>query len=174
MSRMDQQGREQKKNFHRGERPARSGARPHSRDGARKKSFGGGNRSAKRPAPKKNVSQGPSARDVALKALKNVFRDNAYASQALDRELNAAKLSEEDRRLAASMFYFALENRLRIQSLISARVQNRPDPEIMDILTLAAAQILFMDRIPDHAAVDEAVKQTRRARRESMTALVPS
>lgn len=172
MSRMDQQGREQKKNFHRGERPARSGARPHSRDGAQKKSFGGGNRSAKRPAPKKNVSQAPSARDVALKALKNVFRDNAYASQALDRELNAAKLSEEDRRLAASMFYFALENRLRIQSLISARVQSRPDPEIMDILTLAAAQILFMDRIPDHAAVDEAVKQTRRARRESMTALV--
>ena len=99
--------------------------------------------------------------DQALKALKNVFRDNAYASQALDRELSAAKLSDDDRRLAASMFYFTLENRLRIQSLISTKVQSRPDPEIMDILTLAAAQILFMDKIPDHAAVDEAVKQVR-------------
>jgi len=125
-----------------------------------------------RPEKKPFVPQGPSARDVALKALKNVFRDNAYAAQALDRELSNAKLSDDDRRLASSMFYFTLENRLRIQSLISTKVQSRPDPEIMDILTLAAAQILFMDKIPDHAAVDEAVKQTRKARRESMTALV--
>lgn len=138
--------------------------KPYNRDGERKP-FG-------RPAPKPHMPPQPSARDVALKALRNVFRDNAYASQALDRELSAVHLSDEDRRLTASMFYFTLENRLRIQSLISTKVQSRPDPEIMDILTLAAAQILFMDKIPDHAAVDEAVKQTRKARRESMTALV--
>jgi len=191
---MDQQGKQEKKNFGGGEKkPFRKDGqkKPYSRDGKKgfdrdgKKNFGRDgkkpyNRDGKRsegkrfdkPAPKKHISQGPSARDVALKALKNVFRDNAYASQALDRELSVAKLSDDDRRLTASMFYFTLENRLRIQSLISTKVQSRPDPEIMDILTLAAAQILFMDKIPDHAAVDEAVKQTRKARRESMTALV--
>ena len=109
---------------------------------------------------------------MALRALKNVARDSAYAAQALDRELSAVQLPDGDRRLAASLFYFTLENRLHIEHCILSRVKARPEPEIMDILSLAAAQILFMDKIPDHAAVDEAVKQTRRARREGMTALV--
>ena len=121
----------------------------------------------KRPAPK-----GPTARDAALNALRFVARDGAYAAQALDRALRDVQLSESDRRLAASIFYFALENRLRIETCLLAKLKERPEPEIMDILCLAAAQILFMDRVPDHAAVDEAVKQTRRARRERMTALV--
>ena len=124
----------------------------------------------RRPAPAKPA--GPSARDVALRALRNVARNDAYAAQALDRELSAARLSDEDRRLASSVFYFTLENRLRIEHVLAARLKTRPEPEVMDILCIAAAQILFMDRIPDHAAVDEAVKQTRRAGRDGLTALV--
>ena len=124
----------------------------------------------RRPAPTKPA--GPSARDVALRALRNVARNDAYAAQALDRELSAAHLSDEDRRLASSVFYFTLENRLRIEHVLAARLKTRPEPEVMDILCIAAAQLLFMDRIPDHAAVDEAVKQTRRAGRDGLTALV--
>ena len=124
----------------------------------------------RRPAPAKPA--GPSARDVALRALRSVARNDAYAAQALDRELNAAHLSDEDRRLASSVFYFTLENRLRIEHVLAARLKTRPEPEVMDILCIAAAQLLFMDKIPDHAAVDEAVKQARRAGREGLTALV--
>ena len=124
----------------------------------------------RRPVPSKPA--GPSARDVALRALRNVARNDAYAAQALDRELSAAHLSDEDRRLASSVFYFTLENRLRIEHVLAARLKTRPEPEVMDILCIATAQILFMDKIPDHAAVDEAVKQTRRAGRDGLTALV--
>ena len=86
----------------------------------------------RRPAPAKPA--GPSARDVALRALRNVARNDAYAAQALDRELSAAHLSDEDRRLASSVFYFTLENRLRIEHVLSARLKTRPEPEVMDIL----------------------------------------
>ena len=37
---------------------------------------------------------------------------------------------------------------------------------------VAAAQLLFMDRVPDHAAVDEAVKQARASGREGLSGLV--
>ena len=131
------------------------------------KKFEGKPRTDKKPAPYQ-----PTARDVALKALKNVARENAYASQALDRALTDVKLSDDDRRLAAGIFYFTLENRLRIEKLISSFVKERPENDVVDILCIAVAQLIFMDKIPDHAAVDEAVKQTRRARKETMTALV--
>ena len=130
------------------------------------------NTNDRRPGPRGKRPQGPTARDVALNALRFVARDGAYAAQALDRALRDVQLGENDRRLAASIFYFALENRLRIETCLLARMKDRPEPEIMDILCIAAAQILYMDRVPDHAAVDEAVKQTRRAKRERMTALV--
>ena len=151
---------------------ARTGKR--SAGGARTdRKPGSGARTGAKPAGgAQRSAQNPTARDVALRALRDVARDNAYAAQALDRELSAARLSEEDRRLAAGLFYFTLENRLRIEHCLLARMKERPEPEIMDILSLAAAQILFMDRVPDHAAVDEAVKQTRAARRERQTALV--
>ena len=144
----------------------------------------GGANAAKtrRPAPKprgtkpdnapkpKNV--GPSARTVALRALQDVARGDAFAAQALDKAFQGAKLSPEDRRLAASLFYFAVENRLYIETMLGKFLDGRPEPVVNDILHIAAAQLLFMDRVPDHAAVDEAVRQTRAAGREGLTGLV--
>ena len=99
-------------------------------------------------------------------------RGGAYASQALDRALENTKLSPEDRRLAAGLFYAAVENRLRLEWTLGRMMATKPEPVVGDILTLAAAQLLFMDRIPDHAAVDEAVKQVRRAGRAGLDGLV--
>ena len=110
-----------------------------------------------------------SARDAALRALQDVVRGDAYASQALDRRLEEARLKPEDRRLAAGLFYSAVENRLYIEHMLSGFLDQRPEPVVNDILHIAAAQLLFMDKVPDHAAVDEAVKQVRAARREGFT-----
>ena len=148
----------------------RFGDAPHGEHRPEARSFGAprGDRMRRpnRPAPQK------SARDVALKALGDVVGNGAYAAQALDRALSEAKLSDEDRRLAASLFYFAIENRLQIEWALGKLLQTRPEPMVADILHIAAAQILFMDRIPDHAAVDEAVKQTRAAGRDGLSGMV--
>ena len=148
----------------------RFGDAPHGEHRPEARSFGAprGDRMRRpnRPAPQK------SARDVALKALGDVVGNGAYAAQALDRALSESKLSDEDRRLAASLFYFAIENRLQIEWALGKLLQTRPEPMVADILHIAAAQILFMDRIPDHAAVDEAVKQTRAASRDGLSGMV--
>ncbi|MCQ2437095.1 MAG: 16S rRNA (cytosine(967)-C(5))-methyltransferase RsmB [Clostridia bacterium] len=122
---------------------------------------------AKTDAPKPVKKQGGDPRIAALKAVEDVINNGAYASQALDRALSAGKLADADRRLAASLFYTAIENRLCIDAVLK-RLSQADDTEafVHNVLSLAAAQILFMDRIPDHAAVDEAVKTVRRTGRE--------
>jgi len=112
------------------------------------------------------------ARRVALNALADVNRVDAYAALALDKRLREAKLSGEDRRLATSIFYAAVENRLNIQYVLKDFMKTKPEPVVEDILHIACAQILFMDRIPAHAAVDEAVKQTRAFGREEAAGFV--
>ena len=125
-------------------------------------------RNERRTVPQKLCSP----REVALKAVQDVVRGDAYAAQALDRQLQNSALKPEDRRLAASIFYFAVENRLYIETMLKGFMESKPEPVVLDILHVAAAQILFMDKIPDHAAVDEAVKQVRACRREGFTGLV--
>ena len=123
-------------------------------------------------SPKGKREPRVTARDAALRALQDVVRSDAYAAQALDRQLDEARLKPDDRRLAASLFYTAVENRLYIEYQLGRFLEQRPEPIINDILHIAAAQLLFMDRVPDHAAVDEAVKQVRATRKEGYTGLV--
>ena len=124
------------------------------------------------PQGKPAAPKGPGPRDVALNALRDVVHSDAYASQALDRQLTEARLRPDDRRLAASVFFTAVENRLYIDAMLGQLMATKPEPLIADILHIAAAQILFMDRVPDHAAVDEAVKQARAMKRDSLSGLV--
>ena len=126
----------------------------------------------KKPFEKKPMPKGPDARRVALNALTDVNRMDAYASLALDKRLREARLSGDDRRLATSIFYAAVENRLNIEYVLSAFVSVKPDQLIEDILHIACAQILFMDKIPAHAAVDEAVKQARAMGKDEATGFV--
>lgn len=112
-------------------------------------------------------------RKLALRALIDVNRSGAYANLALDTQLKGTRnLSFEDRRFAAAIFYAALENKLRIEWVLKQFVAKMPDRSVEDVLHIAAAQLLFLDRVPDHAVVDEAVKQARALGKESFTALV--
>lgn len=120
----------------------------------------------------KPAFKGPDARRVALSALQDVNRFDAYAALALDKRLRESRLSPDDRRLATSIFYQAVENRLNIEYVLNSFVSVKPDAVIEDILHIACAQILFMDKIPPHAAVDEAVKQARALGKDEATGFV--
>lgn len=111
--------------------------------------------------------QGPSARSVAAFALERVERDGAYAAAALDTEIERhPQLDARDRALATELVYGVLRTRgalaARLQALASRGLPT--DTRIRLPLLVAAYQLLLLDRVPPHAAVDEAVKQIRAAR----------
>ena len=112
------------------------------------------------------------ARMLALMALQDVFREDAYASLALNRRLRESAASPDDKKLATFIFYAAVENRLLITYILNQFIERTPDPVVEDVLHIAIAQLMFMDRIPEHAAVDEAVKMTRRLGRDEQAGFV--
>lgn len=121
-----------------------------------------GHGSATRGPRPHTAQSGLNARRLALDVLTDVREKGAYASLALGERLRAAHLSPEDRRLATGLVYGTLENQLQIDYALD-RLMDRPtrEPVQRDILRMGAYQILFLDRVPDSAAVDEAVKLTR-------------
>ncbi len=105
------------------------------------------------------------ARAVALVVLERVRRGDQFVNDSLDLELRRAALSSLDRALATELCYGVLRRRGTIDyylDQVSARPTGRIDPPLLDVLRLGAYQLLFLDRIPEHAAVSEAVAAARR------------
>ena len=100
------------------------------------------------------------ARVCAYKVLKSVSVGGAFSPRALDAEIKAAELSEQDAALAANIVYGTLERESLLDAYIRRELtrKGRPRPEIAVILRLSAYQILFCDKIPAYSAINEGVE----------------
>jgi 16S rRNA (cytosine967-C5)-methyltransferase len=103
-----------------------------------------------------------TARDVARRVLERVAK-GAWATPALDGELERARLADRDRRLATELVYGVLRHQLRLDHALAAHADlGRTPPRVVLALRVAAYQILFL-RVPGYAAVDDAVDAARAA-----------
>ncbi|HVP29055.1 MAG TPA: 16S rRNA (cytosine(967)-C(5))-methyltransferase RsmB [Myxococcota bacterium] len=129
--------------------PGRTGARPHR---GRPRGRGAGPR--RRGAP-------TLARLLALRVLLRVERTRAYADLALHAALSQSSLVGADRALVTELVYGTLRWRGRLDFLL-AKVLDREleklEPTVVAALRLGAYQIVFSERIPASAAVDESVR----------------
>lgn len=103
--------------------------------------------------------EGLPARRTALKVIRQVMEEGAYASLALDAALKNSGLSGADRRLVSRLVYDTLDRMIWLDRALS-RVMAKPDTDIKlkNILRLGACQILLEDRIPESAATNLCVQ----------------
>lgn len=121
-------------------------------------------RPSENPHPKPSASatkRASPAREIALDVLEKV-RLGKFAEHVLSDRLRQASLKPEDRALATELVYGVLRWRDRLDAVLN-RCLERPETKapyrVRQILRLAVYQILLLDRVPDHAAVDQAVIQ---------------
>ena len=104
-------------------------------------------------------------RDLALGALIRLTRDAGFSSSILDRLFRAnPNLDDRDRAFVSQLVQGVVRWRLRLDWIIGQAAHfplDRIDPPVLDILRLALYQIFFLNRIPESAAVNEAVKQAK-------------
>jgi len=106
------------------------------------------------------------ARRIALKVLGRVERERAFAAAALEAELKDVA-DVRDASLATELVYGALRYRPWLDALLagaSSRGLDRLDPLALDALRVAAYELAFLDRVPAHAVLNEAVREIRRVR----------
>jgi 16S rRNA (cytosine967-C5)-methyltransferase len=109
------------------------------------------------------------ARSAAFDILLRVEREDAYASELLHSS-RYAELSSADHGLATELVMGVLRWRSLLDNRIaehSSKKLLRVDPEVLTALRLAAYQLLFLDRVPERAAVHESVDLVKRARKRS-------
>lgn len=102
-------------------------------------------------------------RKTALEALERFRRDGAWSRQVLNSLTKRNALNERDSALAARLFYGVLQNLDFCDHCIHQYAKSKLEPKVRDILRLGVYQILFMDRIPDSAAVSQSVHICRQS-----------
>jgi len=112
------------------------------------------------------VSGVSPARRVAAAVLRRVEQDGAYADRALAAEATRASLDSRERAFATQLAYGAVQRRRTLDHVIAAcagRPVERLDPPVRDALRLGVLQLLFLDGVAPHAAVDQSVELAKAA-----------
>ena len=116
-----------------------------------------------------------TARETALRVLISCRTNGAWADAALQAQLLRDSVSGPDAALCSRLVYGVLQNQLLLDHYIGAFCSQRPDhlqPPLLDILRLGAYQILYLDKVPDRAAVNESVELAKRFKRGQAAGLV--
>ncbi len=102
-----------------------------------------------------------SARALTLTLLCRVQKNKQFSNIALDKALENSALSDADKRLCTRLFYGVTERMLTLDFRIS-ELSSRPidgiDDETLNILRIGLYQLMFSDKIPTHAAINETVE----------------
>lgn len=116
-----------------------------------------------------------SARDAALQVLVEVEKKEAYTNLVLNKIISKKDLTEVDRAFLTELSYGVIQRLNTLDwaiSLFLNRSLQELTPWIRNILRLGTYQVLFLQRIPDPAAVDEAVKIAYRYGHKGVAGLV--
>ncbi|MDZ4804477.1 MAG: 16S rRNA (cytosine(967)-C(5))-methyltransferase RsmB [Candidatus Eisenbacteria bacterium] len=118
-----------------------------------------------RPSRKRREPIPKSPREVALEALYAVDRRHAFSDRLLHKLLRDHPMDPRDAAMVTNIVRGTLRWQGRIDGLLNHFIKIGLDalpPMIQNILRMGVFQMLYMDRIPPSAAVDESVKLAKK------------
>ena len=106
-------------------------------------------------------------RELALKILYKIEKEQAYSNIILNEEIkqNRRNLSEKDIGLISEIVYGVTTWRLTLDEIIKKHSKiklKKISPWILNVLRMGVYQIIFLDKIPKSAAVNESVNLAKR------------
>ncbi len=106
-----------------------------------------------------------NVREAAYRSVLRHYKDNKFSNLEIDSAIKKYGIEGADRSLFTVIVYGTIERQITLDYYLgacSAKPLSELDTEVLTILRVGAYQILFLDRVPDHAAVNEAVECAKR------------
>ena len=108
-------------------------------------------------------------RGLAVKILNRVDRTDAYLDKLLEIEIKNSELSSKDKALLFEIVHGVIRWLGRIDWILNGFYKGQFSkciPNVKNSMRVALYQILFLDRVPDHAAVNESVEFVKKLQGE--------
>ncbi|MEG0361564.1 MAG: 16S rRNA (cytosine(967)-C(5))-methyltransferase RsmB [Longicatena sp.] len=95
------------------------------------------------------------ARELAFQFLKDICIQKKYSNLLLRNELDKAQ--QKDKGLITQIVYGTLQNYRLCRYQWTSYVRNMPDIEVCILLDMSVYQLLYMDKVPAYAIINESV-----------------
>ncbi|MDF4141783.1 16S rRNA (cytosine(967)-C(5))-methyltransferase RsmB [Lactobacillus kefiranofaciens] len=107
----------------------------------------------------KKLSINKSARAISLETLIRVLADGSYSNISLNNSLQHSSLSLTDQNLATRIVYGTIQYRLFLEYQLKGLVRTKiTEKYLKPLLLMSLYQIIFLDKVPNRAVLDEANK----------------
>ncbi|HFI0264955.1 TPA: 16S rRNA (cytosine(967)-C(5))-methyltransferase RsmB [Streptococcus suis] len=110
------------------------------------------------------INKHETARSLALTVLEEVFDQGAYSNIALNKALESSPLSAQDKGLATELVYGTVSCKITLEWYLAHFIEDREklDTWVYYLLMLSLYQLVYLDKLPVHAVVNEAVNLAKR------------
>ena len=103
-----------------------------------------------------------NARHIAYEVLYTIIQEDGYSNITLNKYFNQYKVEEQDKRFISEVVYGSIKNKLYLEHILKSYSKGRVKPKVKVILLMSIYQLLFMDKTPNFAVIDEAVKLSKK------------
>lgn len=117
----------------------------------------------------------PTPRQTAFDVLLKIERDGAYSNLALNNAIRGGKQSGVDSAFVSALVYGVLERQITLDYIIKqySKIPLRKiEIKTKIILRMGLYQLLFMDKVPDSAAVNESVILAKKQRHQKSAGFI--
>jgi 16S rRNA (cytosine967-C5)-methyltransferase len=115
------------------------------------------------------------AREAALEVLVRTEQDRSYSNLLLNQTLQKYTLDKPDAGLTTEIVYGTIQRQNTIDYFLKKFVAKglaKLEPWVRSLLRLSFYQLYYLDRIPDHAVVNEAVNLAKRKGHQGISGMV--
>lgn len=111
------------------------------------------------------MSDNHNARNLALDTLIKIEKDDSYSNLAIAGALKESTLSNADKAFFTALVYGTIERKITLDYNLGVYLKQpikKLNPVVLCAMRLGAYQVLFMEKIPDMAAINETVMLVKR------------
>ncbi|WP_147802367.1 16S rRNA (cytosine(967)-C(5))-methyltransferase RsmB [Alkalicoccus halolimnae] len=116
-----------------------------------------------------------NVREAALDALIKIKKNQAYSNLLLNEIINKKNLNEKDVPLFTQIVYGSIQYQRKLDYYLekfSKKPLNKLEDWVLVLLRLSIYQLAFLDRVPDHAILNEAVTIAKKRGHKGISGMV--
>lgn len=113
-----------------------------------------------------------NVRDAALTILLAVDKNQAYSNLLLNQTIKKYKIDAKDRALLTEITYGTLQHKYTLDYYLEPFIRTKIDLWVRWLLRLSLYQVVYLSRIPAHAAVNEAVEIAKKRGHKGIASMV--
>lgn len=120
------------------------------------------------------MPQKKNVREIALDILTAVQKNKAYSNLSLNHAIKESELSAKDIGLLTELVYGTIQRDMTLDYYVSPFIKNpkKIQPWVLSLLKMTVFQMQFLDRVPERAAVHEAVEIAKKRGHRGVASLV--